>query len=287
MKNIPVRQLTLPAKIQPAAGRFKIRRVEDIMGQNDLAHNLHRHSFFFILAIREGYGQHEIDFTPYEVSANSVFFLRPGQVHQLQLKAGSKGYLLEFDHEFYSPKEQTSAQRLRRASNKNHCILETSRFNKIYHTLAYMFEEFTGREPGYNEVIQSNLDIFCIEYIRQGSSAVVAAAHTYTQERLEEFLELLQKHVITNKQVADYLDLMHLSAYQLNDITKSSIGKTPSELINEQIILEAKRHLLATSNQIKDVAEILGYEDVSYFIRFFKKHTGYSPYAFRRQASKF
>lgn len=74
---------------------------------------------------------------------------------------------------------------------------------------------------------------------------------------------------------------MNLSPYQLNEITKATIGKTASELINEHIILEAKRYLLATPNQIKDIADHLGYEDVSYFIRFFKKHTGYSPEAFR------
>ena len=60
------------------------------------------------------------------------------------------------------------------------------------------------------------------------------------------------------------------------------MGKTVSALINEQIILEAKRYLLATSGQVKDIADQLGYEDVSYFIRFFKKQTGYSPEAFRK-----
>jgi YesN/AraC family two-component response regulator len=60
------------------------------------------------------------------------------------------------------------------------------------------------------------------------------------------------------------------------------VGKTVSELINEQIILEAKRHLLATSNQIKEIADQLGYEDHSYFIRFFKQQTGLSPDAFRK-----
>jgi AraC family transcriptional regulator, transcriptional activator of pobA len=75
---------------------------------------------------------------------------------------------------------------------------------------------------------------------------------------------------------------MSLSAYQLNEITKSSIGKTASDLINEHIILEAKRYLLATPNQVKDIADLLGYEDPSYFIRFFKKHTGHSPDAFRQ-----
>ena len=77
-------------------------------------------------------------------------------------------------------------------------------------------------------------------------------------------------------------DLLRLSSYQLNAITKASVGKTVSDLINEQIILEAKRYLLATPYQIKDVADHLGYEDVSYFIRFFKKHTGNSPEAFRK-----
>jgi AraC family transcriptional regulator, transcriptional activator of pobA len=60
------------------------------------------------------------------------------------------------------------------------------------------------------------------------------------------------------------------------------VGKTVSALINEQIILEAKRYLLATHNQVKDIADHLGYEDVSYFIRFFKRHTGHSPEAFRK-----
>ena len=258
------------------------------MNGNDLFHGLHRHNFFFILAIRKGSGRHEIDFTPYKVIENSVFFLRPGQVHQLELKAGSIGYLLEFDNEFYPPKEHSSARRLRKASNKNHCILEIGRFNKVYNTLAYMFEEFTAREPGYNEIIQSNLDILCIEYARQSANPAVAttASLSYTQERFEDFLELLQKHITTHKQVAEYLGLMHLSAYQLNGITKSSVGKSASELIIDQVILEAKRYLLATPNQVKDVAELLGYEDVSYFIRFFKKHTGYSPEAFRHRFTR-
>jgi AraC family transcriptional regulator, transcriptional activator of pobA len=60
------------------------------------------------------------------------------------------------------------------------------------------------------------------------------------------------------------------------------VGKTVAQLIDEQIILEAKRYLLATPNQVKDIAWDLGYEDVSYFIRFFKKHTGLTPDAFRK-----
>jgi AraC family transcriptional activator of pobA len=104
------------------------------------------------------------------------------------------------------------------------------------------------------------------------------------QDRLEEFLEMVKLHSAENKQVAWYTDQMNLSAYQLNEITKATIGKPSSEIINDHIILEAKRYLLATANQVKEIADQLGYEDISYFIRFFKKHTGYTPDTFRNKS---
>ncbi|MEO7768377.1 MAG: helix-turn-helix domain-containing protein, partial [Ferruginibacter sp.] len=102
--------------------------------------------------------------------------------------------------------------------------------------------------------------------------------------RLQNFLELLDTHITNIKQVSQYAGRLNLSTYQLNAITKATVGKPASALINEQIILEAKRYLLATPNQVKDIADYLGYEDISYFIRFFRKHTGYTPEAFRKNS---
>ena len=79
----------------------------------------------------------------------------------------------------------------------------------------------------------------------------------------------------------EYASLLHLTPYQLNAITKETLGKTCSQVINERVIIEGKRYLLATADQVNQIADHLGYEDISYFIRFFKKHTGYSPQAFR------
>jgi AraC-like DNA-binding protein len=84
------------------------------------------------------------------------------------------------------------------------------------------------------------------------------------------------------KNPSQYAALLNLSTYQLNNTTKTLLGKSASELINDRVILEAKRYLLATSNQIIQIAGHLGYEDASYFVRFFKKHTGLSPEAFRK-----
>ena len=283
MKKIPIRQISEAHNELPSSERFTIRRVEDIMGGNDLAQELHRHDFFFILALKNGKGHHEIDFTPYKIVDNTVFILRPGQVHRLELKAGCSGYLVEFNTEFYHPTDKSSSHRLRKASNKNYCLPEPSRFNKLQAILTSIFREYTDREEGFQYLIKASLDIFFIEMVRQSPNPKEHARgyNTYTQERFEDFLALLDQHIAIQKQVSHYTAMMNLSPYQLNEITKTSIGKTASELINEHIILEAKRYLLATTSQIKDIADQLGYEDPSYFIRFFRKHTGYSPEAFR------
>ena len=283
MKSFPVRQITLSHE-RVISGRFKIRAVEDILGGEDLLHEFHRHDFFFVLALEKGDGTHEVDFTPYKLHDNSIFFLRPGQVHRLELKAGSTGFLMEFDTAFYHPVDNIANQRLTKASNKTFCAFEDSRFKKLLSLLKYMFNEDREKQEGYVEVIKANLDVFFIEYLRQSRNpdGTLKNARSYTQERFEDFLGLLGPHITSKKQVSQYADLLSLSIYQLNAITKTIIGKPASELINEQIILEAKRYLLATPNQVKDIADHLGYEDISYFIRFFKKHTSYSPESFRK-----
>jgi AraC-like DNA-binding protein len=282
MKDIPVRQITSP-DVPVSSGRFKIRDVAALLDGKDLLHHLHRHDFFFILAIEKGSGPHEIDFTPYPIYDNSVFILRPGQVHQLELKAGCMGFLAEFDPAFYSPKDSLAQQRLIRAGNKNFCEMEAGRFQKLRGLLFHMFNEYISKESGYIEAIKADLDLFFIEFIRQGkSNSDKQTNNSYTQERFETFIEKLNSNITDLKQVSDYADLLNLSAYQLNAITKTAVGKPASQLITEHVLLEAKRYLLATPNQVKDIADHLGYEDISYFIRFFKKHTGYSPEAFRK-----
>lgn len=284
MKRIPVRHISTPQTESVSIGRFKIRDITEVLGGKDLVHDLHRHDFFFILALQKGDGLHEIDFTQYNVYDNSIFILRPGQVHQLQLKAFCTGFLLEFDTTFYYPKDKLTSQRLIKAGNKNFCEFEEGRFKKLLDILSYIFNEFTTKQEGYIDIIKANLNIFFIEFIRQSKNpnGTTKNNNSYALERLEDFLELLEIHVSTHKQVSQYADLLNLSIYQLNAITKTIVGKAASDIINEYIILEAKRYLLATPNQVKDIADYLGYEDISYFIRFFKKHTGYSPEAFRK-----
>ncbi|AEV99589.1 AraC family transcriptional regulator [Niastella koreensis] len=283
MKAIPVRQITTSCG-HKHTGRFSIRNLQQVLDGKALVHDLHKHDFYFVLAVLEGKGKHEIDFIHYPIQNHTIFLLRPGQVHRLELTGDSTGFLMEFDLSFYRPKHTITERRWMKASGKNYCKLEVARFKKLHKLLATVAEEYALQQEGYSEAIRANLDLFFIEFIRQSHTpnSLPKPESGYIQERFDELTRLLEANIVNMKNVSQYAGLLNLSAYQLNAITKASVGKTVSELINEQIVLEAKRHLLVTPNQIKEIADLLGFEDPSYFIRFFKKHTGLSPDAFRK-----
>ncbi len=287
MKSIPLRFINSNPKALNEFENFSIRKIDELVEKIDLIQDTHRHDFFFILALLKGKGDHTIDFIPYKIKNHTIFFMRPGQVHQLNLKAGSTGYLIQFKKDFYLTNEKDSRLLLRNASSKNILQTDVKTFNKFYSILTEIFRESNTKAENYYEVIKASFSIFFIELVRyqQKFEQDMDKGTVLNQDRLEDFMELLDAHISKNKQPAQYAKMLNLTPYQLNTITKTALGKTSSELINEQIILESKRYLLSTSNQIKEIAYHLGYEDTSYFIRFFKKHTGLSPEAFRSNFS--
>lgn len=283
MTNIPIRHINEIQKEPYLFGNFTIRDIQELLNEKDMVQDLHRHDFYYILFLKKGSGTHQIDFKPYEIQNHSIFLMRPGQVHQLDLKAGSAGFLVQFKTDFFYSQNKIFQQLIRKVNHINFCNLDDNGFNRLKIILSYIFKEYNDKQEGYHEVIKSNLSIFFIELIRHRQNKEITTNDTdsYAQEQLDKFAELLDSNIAVKKQVSQYADILNISSYQLNAITKKLLNKTPSELINEHIILESKRYLLATSSQINQIADFLGYEDISYFIRFFKKHTSYSPEAFR------
>ncbi|WP_028980131.1 AraC family transcriptional regulator [Sporocytophaga myxococcoides] len=284
MKQIPIRRLSSKYTELNAVGQFSIRKIKDVLNGRDIVHDLHRHDFFLILLLEKGEGTHEIDFIKHELHNHDIFILRPGQVHTLSMKAKSTGYIMEFDPAFYQPSNKLADQRFKKAIGKNYCKVKKNNFDKLESILSSIFIEFNKKQEDYNDAIKIYIELFFIEYLRQSTNEKRSSKteNLYIQDKFEELLSLLEENICSKKNASQYAELLNLSLYQINSITKSSVGKSVSVLINEQIILEAKRYLLATTNQVKDVADHVGYEDVSYFIRFFKKQTGYTPDAFRQ-----
>ncbi|PWG81814.1 helix-turn-helix domain-containing protein [Pararcticibacter amylolyticus] len=283
MKLIPVRNIHSSIKEPDTSGEFIIWDLCELLSGRDMVQDLHRHGFYFLLIIENGTGEHTIDFISYPFVARSIYLMRPGQVHKLTLNSNCKGYLLQFTDEFCLSYDITTKQTLKKICQRSYYQTEPEAFERISSLMTAILREISEKKYRYEYAIQINVQLLFVELLRQVHSLtdVTDGRKSYQSERLEEFKALIADHVSDHKQIFWYAERMNLTTYQLNTLSKRALGKSGSELITEYILLEAKRYLLGTTNQVSQISLHLGYEDISYFIRFFKKHTGYSPEAFR------
>ncbi len=272
--KIPIRNLSKA----PENFLFDIKKVEEMMNGERMEHAIHRHDYFFILALEKGEGTHEIDFESYSVEDGALYFIRPGQVHQLILEPDSKGYLINFCANFYAARDDYKKRLLRKVSASNFYLLEKQ---LTITPLSDIFTEFSDRNIGFEEAIRSYLSVLFTTLYRSIDYSDLNAVTSYNQEQFEAFKQLVEDNCTTEKSASEYAKMMHISLTKLNRIIKSIIGKTCTQIINDQLILEAKRYLMTTQNNVNEISFILGFEDASYFNRFFKKHTGYTPQNFR------
>lgn len=102
------------------------------------------------------------------------------------------------------------------------------------------------------------------------------------EELCWKFWDLIGQHAKTNREVAFYADLLHITPFYLAQISKSHLNDLPKDLINRQVILEIKNLLNTTDKSIGSIAEELSFVDPSYMGRFFKRETGLSLSAYRK-----
>ena len=114
----------------------------------------------------------------------------------------------------------------------------------------------------------------------------VSVAESYTRKQLlfHKFMHLIHEHALREHQIGFYADRLCISSRYLNEITvEYSKGKTPKELIDEQLTVEIKVQLNKLDLSVEEVAGICCFPDSSYLSSFFKKHTGITPKEFRNR----
>lgn len=76
---------------------------------------------------------------------------------------------------------------------------------------------------------------------------------------------------------------MNVSEKRLNQATTKTMGKSPKTIIDERVLLEAKRLLIHTTLSVKEIGYNLGFEEPTNFIKYFRKHTQKTPIVFRER----
>ena len=138
-------------------------------------------------------------------------------------------------------------------------------------------------ELGNVDILKSLLCIFLVKIQRHGiHEAGKNLDMLKPSHRLFiTFRRMVEEEYHQFHTVQEYADHLNVAVRTLNKSVNECSGKSPLAFINERIILEAKRMAKYTNMMIKEIAASLGYDDPSYFVKLFKRQTGFLPSEFR------
>ena len=250
----------------------------------------HRHNYYEVFFFEQGGGQHDIDFATFPIHDYSLHFVTPGQVHQVRRLPGSGGGVMLFTPDFYS------------LSLRNHDIVNTPPFLTGNHPcpvlslgdeagmevmllIGLMRDEFRSAAAHRQEVIRSYLNIVLLKARRIFEQQANIAATTIAAEKqmIRSLRLLVDSHFHAVHSAGAYAQMLNVTLNHLNSTTKELTGHTVSGLIQERIMLEAKRLLVHSSLSVKEIAYHLGFDDPSYFTRFVRQRQMLAPAEFRAE----
>lgn len=251
-------------------------------GDDHFFNGTHRHDFYEVLWFNHVTpGQvHDIDFVEYPISDNQVFLLLPDQVHSMDRQHKS-GYLFALSKDFFERLIASDIFKLFYHS-ANFSVTIPEEQLPVLETLRNLIaSEFAGgKRPAILETYIRSWFLHCIEIKKK------EAGQTRPDVRLRTLIESVEIHFRAERKATFYAHELSLSAKRLNELTKSSFGKTINQIINERLVLEAKREISCSDKPIKEISYELGFSEPSYFTRFFGKQTGFTPEDFRKKMGK-
>ena len=249
----------------------------------------HKHDFYLVVLITEGSGWHEVDFVRYTIEKGSVFMLQPGQMHYWELSSDIDGFVFFHTKTFFDEVYTTFKINNFPFFNSFYSNAEFSVSNDKLDRLAVLMKELISETqlPAYfsKQKIHALLNLVYIEFSRGfiQENSTIQSAYLNKLLSFENSIELNYK---IEKSVQFYANKLNISSKHLNRIVKESLNKTSSDLIAERVILEAKRMLIQLKFNVTQIGYELGYQDKSYFVRFFKKQTGETPMNFLNNYQK-
>jgi len=246
----------------------------------------HKHDFYLTMLITGGSGRHEIDFVGYDATPGTLFFMKPGQMHYWELSDDIEGFVFFHSKAFYE--EQSAVANLKDfafyASGQSVPTVTLDPANLS--TLRHLMEDLVLENKEHNTMkwpkVHATISLIYIAVARSYAPKFTPESAVYMQ-KIQAFEDLIEEHYKKTRFARDYARQLHITEKHLNRITKNCFNKTSSALIAERVLLEAKRMLMYSNNNVTEIADVLGFNEPSYFIRFFKKHTGTTPMVFVKE----
>jgi AraC-like DNA-binding protein len=242
------------------------------------------HIFLF-----NGNGKIVVDFVEYDFTGKTVFFSSPFQNIQIVSETQIEVDVLNFHSDFYCiefHKKEVACNGL--LFNNIYLFPHFSLSEEVYLEILNYFskiQEVNHNEDFSGSVLQSYLQLILAISSREKNKMLPdkeLIKDDFTE--LKSFQNLVEEHFLSEKNLSFYADLLHVTSNTLSKKIKSKFNKTPSQIIQESVILEAKKQIHLTRKSIKEIAVELNFNDEFHFSKYFKKYVGISPTQFRKEA---
>ncbi|WP_247236122.1 helix-turn-helix domain-containing protein [Telluribacter sp. SYSU D00476] len=239
-----------------------------------------------IYLIVKASGAIQIDDGHYVLGANQLLLMATGQVKAFVEGVQLEGYEILFGNCFW---EKAPAS----ASNCKAVLFNNAEANQQLHIspadlqeLLFLFRALyqENEKPGYSnklDALAAYLKIIMIK-IANINASLHQGYDDEEKQLYRQYIELVSTQYKLRHEVAGFADQLHITARKLTEICKRSSGKGAKEIINGQLIAEAKRSLLFSASPVKEIAFALNFTSPEQFSHFFKKNTGIAPHEFRR-----
>lgn len=248
----------------------------------------HRTDFFHILLLKGGVSKHFVDFQSIDIQPPTLLYINKDSVHAFENTEQLDGKGIVFLDSFFCSNEQ-DAQFLHNCT----CFNNFSAISRLNYSeecqglkdiFALMYDAFQKPAGQYHAVYLRNLLhnflILSERILRQQSDfevLPVGADMDYTSA----FRNLLNMHFASQKNVGFYAALLNITENRLYHATQHILGKSPKQIINERILLEARRLLVNSAKAVKEISFELGFGEPTNFNQFFKKNAGITPKEWR------
>lgn len=234
---------------------------------------MHLHGFYEIIWFQKGSGTHYVDLNQYAIAPGTIIFISPGQIHSFDTKHDQEGYVLKICAELFDDFVSLSCVTVQ---DKDSAALEM--------LIGAMQEELKKEDSlGHREALHALVKLFVIMVRRSyaGMNPSAPNPHKVSYKAFLNFRKLIEENYCRLHTVKDYASLLNVSSKTLTLYVNECSKYSPLELINNRIILEAKRLLRYSVLSVKEIAFRLGFEDPSYFAKFFKRLVKQSPADYR------
>ncbi|MGV0994690.1 helix-turn-helix domain-containing protein [Empedobacter falsenii] len=242
----------------------------------------HKHDFFVIILFDKASGMHNIDSKDYPIDDKEIHILFPGQMHKWQINDGTIGYQLMTERSFF---EQFAPYfRFSFTNYQNHPVIKLSdeAFSKLMYEFNAIKEELKS-ENSLVHLINARAAVIAAIVSKEAEQIFTEFKVYQSNPRLAKFNMLIDEFYKEEKSVVFYAEKLHISANYLNILCKKHLKVSATQLIQQRIIIEAKRLLKSGDLSIKEIAFDLGFTDHAYFSNFFKAQTNITPSEFRNQ----